>query len=120
MFEAQYIMTKDADAGVTIYSPWFPRQGDQIRYTLDLVNADGATITVTLMHKNREDTGDGATTGSSIAATSSVGRSVVEFKTGLKEMVRYKFLVTAVIDGTVGWVAYRMLAPTWFDTVSGT
>ena len=118
MFEAQYLMTK-ASAGLTIYSPWFPRQADNVRFNIDLDDVNGATLDIVLFHKNREDTGDGSTTGTSISALNTLGRTVAEFK-GLKEMVRYKFVVKADSNGTLGWILFRMLPPIWFDSVSTT
>lgn len=120
MFEAQYVITQDGVSGITIFSPWFPRRGDRIRYTLDVVDGKNAKVAVTLFHKNSEDTGDGSTTGSSIASTVTVGRTDQEFTTGLKELVRYQFVVKADSNGTLGFVAFRMLPPIWFDAVSTT
>ena len=36
MFEAQVL-----DTGDTVFSPWFPRQGDSAIFTLDVVDIDG-------------------------------------------------------------------------------
>jgi hypothetical protein len=118
MFEAQYLITDDEDVGIVVDSPWFPRQGDKIRYTLDLVQAVGATIQVGILHKNSEDTGDGGAAVSTITATSTLGRTGQEFATGLKELVRYQFTVKATGSPLPGYVLFRMLPPVWFDAVA--
>jgi hypothetical protein len=120
VFEAQYILTSSEDPGITIYSPWFPRRGDRIIYTIDIVDAIGAQITVKLFTKNSEDAGDGTDTTNAIGPTNTIGRSDSEFTSGLLELVRYQFVVTADSAGTLGWVAFRMLPPVWFDAASTT
>jgi hypothetical protein len=120
VFEAQYIITKSKQPGITIYSPWFPRRGDRIRYTIDIVDAIGAQITVKLFHKDTEDAGDGTDTTSAIGPTSTIGRSGVEFTRGLLELVRYQFVVTSDETNVPGYICFRMLPPVWFDAVSTT
>jgi hypothetical protein len=111
MFEAQVLFK-----GCTIYSPWFPRRGDNVRCTIDVDAISGATIEVRLFTKNTEDIGDGtdvdATVTLSLAAT---GRDTDEWPGGLEELVRYKFTVTGT--NNYDWVLFRMLPPVWFDAV---
>ena len=55
MFEAQLLLK--GSSGTAVHSPWFPRQGDSVRCTLDVVSIGGAgTVTVTLFTKKSEDT----------------------------------------------------------------
>ena len=117
MFEAQLL--KD---GQTVYSPWFPRGGDNLRATLEVVDIQGtgATLTVSVFTKNSEDTSNGADADSSVSfIETDAGRVTKEWVAqgakGLKEMVRYKFAATATEDG---WVLFRMLTPVWFDAVA--
>ena len=119
MFEAQYLMTKDSSTGIVVFGPWFPRGGDNMRATIDILDAIGATITVAAYHKNRDDTGDGTSLATLFSAITAIGRSNAETK-ALKELVRYVYTVKASVSNTLGWVAFRMLAPVMFDTVSGT
>jgi len=107
MFDAQLLFPGAAGAALSFYSPWFPRQGDNLR--------------VTVFTKNNEDTGDGsdADAGTSIVA-SATGRSTAEWTSGtagLKELVRYKYSVQSTGTGATDWVLFRMLTPVWFNTV---
>lgn len=121
MFDAQLLFPGAAGAALSFYSPWFPRQGDNLRVTVDVVQRVSSQLTVRVFTKNREDTGDGtdADVGTSIVA-SATGRSTAEWTSGtagLKEMVRYKYTVQSTGTGATDWVLFRMLTPVWFDTV---
>src|ERR1051325_4318507 len=116
MFEAQYLFTRSSDLGLVIFSPWMARRGDRMRFTIDLDDVDDATIDVILFHKNTEDTGDGTTTGFAITALNTLGRTDSEAN-GLKELVRYKYVVKMDEGADLGRVLFRMLAPVWFDSV---
>lgn len=112
-------------AGCTIYSPWFPRGGDSMIATIDVVAINAAQIVVKVFTKSIDDTGDGhnANTSVSISRTGT-GRAPAEWlstpSTGLQELVRYEFTVTEdfVPGGDVAWVLFRMLTPVWFDVVA--
>lgn len=118
MFEAQIL-----NKGCTIFSPWFPRQSDSARFTLEVVAVSGATITVSVFTKNSEDGGDGTDSDSAGSPTritgSSVGRTTTEWLSrgtiSLHDLVRYKFVVTGT--NNYDWVLFRMLPPVWFDSV---
>ena len=123
MFEAQILIVGAEDTSV--FSPWFPRQGDNFKATLDLVavSGDSHSLKVEVFTKNGEDTGDGVNadngaTPQNITRTT-VGRSSATWKSdsltpGLEELVRYKFTAS----GTQGdSVTFRMLPPVWFDDV---
>jgi len=110
MFQAQLL---NGATNGAVYSPWFERQGDYLRATVEVVAMAGSTgVTVTVLTKNKEDTGDGTAVSGSIAQ-SSAGRGTTEFTT-LKELVRFKF-----DPGTTStsWVLFRMLPAVWFDAV---
>ena len=120
MFEAQLVNCKATD--VEIFSPWFPRGGDNVSVTLEVVDVDSATIEVELFTKNSEQSGDGVDTDSTNTVNISrntLGRTSKEWaptdnaNLSILEMVRYKFIVKA--DGN--WVLFRMLPPVWFDSV---
>ena len=117
MFDAQILMS-DSTGSTDVYSPWFARGGDNIRCTVEVLEVldSFSQLTVSLYHKNQEDTGDGsALTGSQ--SRSSAGLIEREW-TGLKELVRYKFSVEST-DSPAGdaWVLFRALSALWFDTV---
>jgi hypothetical protein len=115
MFDAQTVLAVNPTA-IAIFSPWFPRGGDNAYFTLEVVAISSAnmTVEVEVFHKTREDTGDGTQLGSAWDRTA-VGREAAEF-TGLKEMVRFKYTFTSA-SGTQ-WATFRMLQPVWFDTVA--
>lgn len=120
MFDSQLLFCGSVPAtGILVYSPWFPRKGDSLRATAELVQVNGGTLKVEVFSKNTEDTGDGtnadAATNITLAAT---GRTTAEWTSGtatLKELVRYRFKVTGTVVSD--WVLFRMLSPVWFDTV---
>jgi hypothetical protein len=97
------------NAGDTVYSPWFPQQAENCVFRADLIDTTGSpTLTISIFHKNVEDTGDGSS-NSSFAAMSSAGVASKQ-ATGLKQLVRFKYAAT----GT-GTVLFRMLTPVWYD-----
>ncbi len=116
MFESQLLFGAGGD-GAEVFSPWFPRQGDNAICTLEVVRISGASIQVELFTKNSEDTGDGAlvtpASGTGDITRTTVGRESNEWEGGLEELVRYKFTVA---DATTKWVLFRMLPPVWFDS----
>ena len=117
MFEAQYLINPDSS-----YSPWFPRGGDNLRATLDLIAVSGSgKLRVDVFTKNTEDPGDGSNADSTLKIdTSTTGRTTIEWPAssaspGLLELCRYKFSFSA---GSAGDRAlFRMLPPVWFDSV---
>lgn len=118
MFQAQLLM-----AGTDVYSPWFPRGGDYLRATLEVVaQSGGNNLTVRVFSKKAEDTGDGANADNGDTTTivrNSAGRTTTEWQgksltPGLSELVRYKFSLA----GSTGWSLFRMLDPVWFNAVA--
>jgi hypothetical protein len=126
MFDAQLLFPGAVPAtGIKILGPWFPKQGDHARITLEVAEVNGATIKVELFTKNSEDAGDGTNADSGGVPTNitaaATGRTTQEwYSTGtiaLKEMVRYRFTVTGGVASD--WVLFRMLSPVWFSAVKG-
>lgn len=124
MFEAQRLFKDDS-----VFSPWFPRGGDILIATVDVIDipASGGTLTVKVFTKTADDPGDGddaaGVAGTEISRTSAEGAGqedqewVAESLTpGLEDLVRYKFTFTA--SAATDSVLFRMLAPVWFDAVS--
>ena len=114
MFEGQ-ILVCDGDGSYSVFSPWFPRGGDNLLATLEVIERDTATLTVRVFTKNSEDSGDGDDADSSVTISGGApGRTTEEWEGNLEELVRYKFTVA----GTTGkWTLFRMLPPVWFDDV---
>lgn len=111
MFDAQWL-----PRGITIYSPWFPRGGDNLRATLELIkNVGSLTLTVKVWTKAAEAAGDGTEITATTISTSTEERKTAEWEGGLQELVRYQFVVSAGANDGEG-VLFRMLDPVWFDT----
>jgi hypothetical protein len=112
--------------GTTVFSPWFPRGGDFVTVTAELIAKSGGTLKIELFHKNANDPGDGAnvdTAGTPKSITFNNPTPPVRTSTdwaksatiaGLKELVRYKFTMTG--SGSE-WMLFRMLPPVWYDKV---
>lgn len=118
MFDAQNLIS-DGSA-VKVFSPWFPRGGDNVRVLVDvlaIVDTGGGApqLDVDLFHKNADDEGDGTANGSAIAMTAT-GRNTIKEWTAIKEMVRFRF--TFDTSGSLALVFFRMLPPSWFDAAS--
>jgi hypothetical protein len=116
MFEAQLLIVKSS--AYKIFSPWFPRQGDNAMFTVETVKQNGSpTLSVKAFTKNSEDTDDGtATTGGPTLTASATagGRDTDTWSQNLEETVRYEY----EISGDAGdWILFRMLPPVWFDDV---
>lgn len=115
MFQAQLLLCSSPSQPV--FSPWFPRQGDNLRATVELIaNGASANITVTVLTRASDVTGNGSPIGSTFGSSGgTLGRTTQEFTPtdGINELVRYKFDPGATSGG---WVLFRMLTPVWFDS----
>jgi hypothetical protein len=113
MFEAQ-LLYGATSPGLQVYSPWFPRRGDNAIFTIDFING-AATVKVEVFSKAAAEPGDGTqVTGSFTASSSSSPPQVSGSFSGFKELVRYRYSVT---DASTKFALFRMLAPVWWDTV---
>lgn len=122
MFPAQYLFK-----GASVFSPWMPRGGDNLRVTAQLVDntqpggGNKTKLEVRVFEKNSEDTDNGEdadiSTVISLDDPTTAGGIGVDEWNGLEELVRYKF--TCVGDGEADYVLFRMLPPVWFDAVDG-
>jgi len=118
MFEAQYLVT-DQIAGVQFYSPWMPRGGDYLQYTVDTAQVENGTFTVSLVHKDSETAGDGADVASSGSGNiTGPGQTPKNVATALDELVRYKYKLVATKAGTTAVAAFRLLSPVWRDELN--
>jgi hypothetical protein len=115
MFEGQLLFK-----GTSVYSPWFPRRGDILRATGELIKATtNGTLEIHVFTKNSEETtnGDDANVSTHIDFTAGdVAKSATWGPGELEEMVRYKFIASGSAD--TDWVVFRMLPPSWSDAVS--
>lgn len=114
-------------ANLTIYGPWFPRRGDNLDVTAEVVdNVGGVTFQIKVFTKSFEEAGDGVDAGSTanrrIFFNGTTGRLAAEWDVstgpGLEDLVRYQFTTGEGFAGD--GVEFRMLPPVWFNTsVSG-
>lgn len=96
-------------AAVALLSPWMPRQGNTVRFTVELI--DAVEIKLIIQTKNVEDIDSAAT---DVANSQSDTNPVTVRGTGLKELVRYK-VVTNPSPETFGFDTgvLRCLDPQW-------
>ena len=122
MIDAKLLATYDLNGGggpLDVYSVWMPRKADNVRFTVDVVADFGTELTATLLERNYDETGDGATTGVFVDFTQSMGRQTLE-RLGCKDLVRFRFRLNrgdALQDTEIGWVLLRVLQPVWFESV---
>ena len=128
MYDAQTIQMQGSTSTVVL-SPWFPRGGDYLLYTIDVIKMSSSssdfTLTVSLEDKNSSVAGDGGPVTSSslaIAGNSSPMRQSEDVATALEELVRYKFTLafggaSPPASTVTNWAIFRMLAPVWRDAV---
>lgn len=104
-----------ADPAVVVLTDWMPRGADNAVFTVDLTVIVNCDVTVTVYHKNGEETGTGASAGAIVTGTYTAGLHSAT-KTSLMEMVRYRFEVVIRDAKYPGGLMYRILPPTWFNT----
>lgn len=114
MHIGQQLMTPDQSSR-SVFSEWTKRGGDYGTFTVDLITAFAAKITVEVYHKNAEDTGPGSLKAAVVTNLTTVGVKEGVTIGPLQEMVRYKITVTSDNSGSTGAILYRILTPTWFD-----
>lgn len=115
MFEAQLLIAKDSE--YYLYSPWFPRGGDNARFTVDVVAVSAGSLTIRAFTKSAEDEGPG--TDAHAATTiikAAVGRESNYWDGTFKDLVRYKYAISGAEAGD--WILFRMLTPQWNDSVA--
>jgi hypothetical protein len=101
--------------GERVRTDWAPRGADNAVMTVELIAAIAAELSVTVFHKNTEETGPGTSAGALVTTIATPGLYSQTF-TGLKELVCFEVLVQQDSGGSIGGVLYRFLPSTWFDT----
>lgn len=112
MHLGRQLLAHSEGESMSVFTDWMPRGGDRAVFTAELITVIGATMTVTVFHKNSEETGPGTSAGPVVSSTSTLGLHPAEIGP-LKEMVRYEITVTS--SSGLGAILYRMHSPTWFD-----
>jgi hypothetical protein len=102
-----------------VLSPWFSKGGCRAIFTYEkIVEIGSPTLTVRVIHKNEEDTGEGsfATAATAFGLVAGTALYTGEFE-NLKEMVRFQYELAQGEEGTE-MLLCRMLAPTWFNKIN--
>lgn len=94
--------------GSDIFSPPFPRGGQDVNASIEVLRVDGLTLTVTLQHKNLEDTTWATLVGFAAMTTTGVKSANA---TGCKEMLRYKYAPSG--SNAYDSIDINCLAPQW-------
>jgi len=108
-------------SGMTVYSPWFPRQADMLRVTAECVALNGTDLTIELYTKNEEDPGDGLPVDENVSIVlDAVEKQTAEWKTvvnekGVQQLLRFKYTVGA--EASNEWILFRLLPAVWFDAI---
>ena len=97
-------------AAGSYYSPWFPRQGDAATFACESIAVNGATLAITVQHKNMDTADSGATTAGTFSSITTA-TTTTQRVTALLELVRFKYVLTGA-DNTK-WIHFRMLSPSW-------
>lgn len=97
------------------YSQWFPRQGDQAIFTVELlaVASEAMGFVMTVETKNSDETDGDAVEAGNSGVLSGLGVSSTSVLGGLKEWVRYMYTFSDVFGGTNEWLQFIMLDPIW-------
>jgi hypothetical protein len=120
MFDAQQLTAKGANTSPAVYSPWMSRGGDNVIFSLDLVDKSNDTLQVQVkaFTKNTEDLPGAETELSTSIATTGTDLKVFSAQQDgeAKEQVRFEFKLIGTFTAT-DWALFRMIQPIWFDTV---
>jgi hypothetical protein len=109
--------------GMTVFSPWFPKQADMLRVVAECIALNAATLTIQLYTKNPEDPGDGDPVDETVEITlDSIGRSApAEWgppgDEGVLGLLRFRYEVTGDTPDPNEWILFRLLPAVWFNAV---
>lgn len=112
MLIGQSILAPGGDVTIDYYSPWYSRAADAATFLVEVLLASGGTwgLDVLVQHKKSEDADSAATTAATFTTITAVGTSS-KSASGLKELVRYKYSLTA--DSSAEWIHFRANPPIW-------
>lgn len=102
-------------ASTVVYSPWFSRQGDAATFALQIIEIDGANVSLDVQTKNTDDADPGASAtvdGTAISNQTSTSTPHEVRYTGFEELVRFKYTVKGT-GSSMGFAHIRMLNPAW-------
>jgi len=96
--------------GITVYTAWSPRRGNNATFPIDAVAVSNATLTATIQHRQIDATDASITDlGTTVSATTA-GIATAR-NTDLKELWRYKLAITGTND--YDWIHFKLPQPQW-------
>lgn len=111
MIIGQTILASDAGA-TTVYSPWFPRDGNSATFVLDVLVSWDSAVDVTVQTKNSQEADPGTPASGGTISITGTGRAENR-NYDFKEWVRFKYEVNVVPGKTEGFAHCRMREPAW-------
>jgi phosphoribosylformylglycinamidine (FGAM) synthase-like amidotransferase family enzyme len=116
MFIGQTIVAENT-TGTTVYTPWFPRQGDAFTSSVEVIAfSSTGNLVISILDKDPDQTGDApnAAVGSfdTITGVGTPSKRV----SGLRPLVRYKIVLQRASGTGTIYATLRMLAPSWEST----
>ena len=108
-----YIIGEMLFEGLTVYTPWMPRQGNSGVFAVEILGISGVTMTVTLETKKHADTDEAANISEpgTISSITTTGVKTSAVLSNFKDVFRLKISTGAT--PSLDWVFLRILAPSW-------
>jgi hypothetical protein len=104
--------------GNTYYTPWLARGGDSLTAACEIMQSSGiSSMKISVATKNSEQTDSAAVSSAEHTMTSTSPGTLDSWEptggtwTGALELVRFKVVVQS--SSGLGFVAARMLSPSW-------
>ena len=129
MIIGETLFSEDSADGDTYFSPWFPRGGNLMACTCEVIqvaagaNISAFTIQVQTKNKDQSDMSAASLLSTAQSITLTAG-SYTKFNAGASldsttdqgvlELVRFCYKVKAQ-SGKLAWVHFRMLNPSWLS-----
>lgn len=108
-----YLIGEILFEGITVYTPWLPKQAGAAVFAVDIIGISGLTMTVTLETKKRDDSDEAANVSEtgSISSITTQGVKPSSPLSNFKDVYRYKISTGA--SPSMDWVWFRILEPAW-------
>ena len=106
----------------TVYTPWFPRQGDATTTTVEVIAiSDDSKFTVQAQTKDSEEVDSALTDLTPVVAIADTTSPLIQSarQTAFQELARYKITLEATKTAASGaslYCHFRVLAPQWEAT----
>jgi len=99
--------------GVTVYTPWMPRQANGGIFAVEVQAISGLTMDIDVETKKMAASDDAGniTVAGSISSISATGVAPSSMLEDFEDLYRYKISTGGV--ASLDWVWFRILAPSW-------